>query len=92
MSTELAYLVCQLTWHTGPMDTPSTDEEKIAEIARRTQRIADDKEWILKTIPEVFPENRGEPPIRGRLTEVVKASGWTREYVARIRDRKGPKT
>jgi hypothetical protein len=74
------------------MEEPATDEEKIAEMAKRTQRIADDRAWILKAIPEVFPERRGEPAVRGRLTAVVKATGFTREYVARIRDGKGPKT
>jgi hypothetical protein len=68
-----------------------TDDEKIAEMARRTARIAEDRDWIIKTIPEVFPEKRGEEPVRGRLNAVVKATGWTREYVARIRDGKGPK-
>lgn len=65
-----------------------TDEEKIAEMATRTQRMADDKAWIFKAIPEVFPEKRGGQQVRGRLTAVVKATGLTREYVARIRDGK----
>jgi len=91
MSTELAYLIRQLTWHTHVMDEPATDDQKIAEMAKRTARIADDREWIIKTIPEVFPEKHGGEPVRGRLTAVVKATGWTREYVARIRDGKGPK-
>lgn len=65
-----------------------TDEEKIAEMAKRTQRMADDKAWIFETIPEVFPEKRGGQQVRGRLTAVVKATGLTREYVARIRDGK----
>jgi hypothetical protein len=69
-----------------------TDEEKIAEMAKRTARITEDREWIIRTIPEVFPEKHGGEPVRGRLAAVVKATGWTREYVARIRDGKGPKT
>jgi hypothetical protein len=73
------------------MDEPATDEEKIAEMAKRTERIADDRAWIYKTIPEVFPEKHGRSAVRGRLTAVVKATGFTREYVARIRDGKGPK-
>jgi hypothetical protein len=68
-----------------------TDEEKIAEIRRLAERMTTDKARVLELIPQVFPEKRGEPPVRGRLNEVVKASGWTREYVARIRDGKGPK-
>lgn len=69
------------------MSEPS-DEEKIEEIRMRTQRMADDKARVFELIPQVFPEKRGEDPVRGRLNEVVKASGLTREYVARIRDGK----
>ncbi|MEV5944537.1 hypothetical protein [Streptomyces sp. NPDC051994] len=65
-----------------------TDEQKIEEIRTLTQRMAADRARILELIPQVFPEKRGEEPVRGRLNDVVKASGWTREYVARIRDGK----
>jgi peptide subunit release factor 1 (eRF1) len=65
-----------------------TDEQKIAEIRKLTERMAADKARIFELIPQVFPEKRGEPPVRGRLNEVVAASGFTREYVARIRDGK----
>lgn len=70
------------------MSEPTTDEEKIEEIRMRTQRMADDRTRVFELIPQVFPEKRGEDPVRGRLNEVVKASGLTREYVARIRDGK----
>lgn len=65
-----------------------TDEQKIEEIRQLTERITADRARIFELIPQVFPEKRGEEPVRGRLTEVVKASGFTREYVARIRDGK----
>lgn len=65
-----------------------TDEQKIEEIRQLTERMAADKARIFELIPQVFPEKRGEEPVRGRLNEVVKASGFTREYVARIRDGK----
>ncbi len=72
-----------------------TDEQKIEEIRMLAQRIKDrdqendeDKARIRDLIPQVFPEKRGKEPVRGRLNEVVKATGWTREYVARIRDGK----
>lgn len=65
-----------------------TDEQKIEEIAQLTERITADRARIFDLIPQVFPEKRGEEPVRGRLNEVVKASGFTREYVARIRDGK----
>lgn len=71
-----------------------TDEEKIEEVRQLAQRIKErderndkDKARIRELIPQVVPKP-SEPPIRGRLTEVVKATGWTREYVARIRDGK----
>jgi hypothetical protein len=69
----------------------SSDDDKIQQIRTLTARIAQDKAQIMELIPQVFPENRGERAVRGRLTEVADASGWTREYVARIRDaaRKG---
>jgi hypothetical protein len=70
------------------MREAATDEEKIEEIRMRTQRMADDKARIYELIPQVFPEKRGEPAVRGRLNEVVSATGLTREYVARIRDGK----
>lgn len=64
------------------------DAEKIEEIRAITQRMARDKARLFELIPQVFPEKRGEPAVRGRLNEVVDASGFTREYVARIRDGK----
>lgn len=65
-----------------------TDEQKIEEIRHLTERMAQDRARVFELIPQVFPERRGEEPVRGRLNEVVKASGFTREYVARIRDGK----
>lgn len=64
------------------------DAEKIEEIRAITQRMAQDKARLFELIPQVFPEKRGELAVRGRLNEVVDASGFTREYVARIRDGK----
>ena len=81
--------MCLRQWHTERM--ASTDTEKIEEIRKLAERMATDRSRILELIPQVFPEKRGEEPVRGRLNEVVKATGWTREYVARIRDGKGPK-
>lgn len=65
-----------------------TDQQKIEEIRTLTERIAADRARIFELIPQVFPEKHGGEPVRGRLTEVVTASGFTREYVARIRDGK----
>lgn len=90
MSTEYAYSLHYVNslgiriWHTEVME----DAEKIAEIRQCADRIEQDRARIFELIPQVFPEKRGEPKVRGRLTEVVEASGFTREYVARIRDGK----
>ncbi len=70
------------------MTETSSDEQKIQEIRDLTKRMADDKARIFELIPQVFPEKHGGEPVRGRLNEVVAASGFTREYVARIRDGK----
>ncbi len=43
---------------------------------------------LFAEIRDAFPENRGEPQVRGTLARVAAASGWTREYVAQIRDGK----
>jgi hypothetical protein len=67
---------------------PQTDEERIARIAELRKRMERDRTKILELIPQVFPEKRGEPPVRGRLNEVVEATGWTRAHVANIRDGK----
>lgn len=72
-----------------------TDDKKIQEIRavadrmRRNEALVEkDKGRLYELIQQVFPELRGERAVRGRLTEVAEASGWTREYVARIRDGK----
>lgn len=70
------------------MTAPQTDAERLARIAELRARIDDARAELFTLIPAVFPETRGEPPVRGRLTEVVKATGWTRAYVADIRDGK----
>lgn len=65
-----------------------TDEERLDEIHLRTRRQVEDKAAAMTLIPQVFPEIQGGAKVRGRLNAVVKASGYTREYVARIRDGK----
>lgn len=78
--------------NTEPMaDTPTTDEQRLARIAELKAQIDADRAELLALIPTVFPEKRGEEPVRGRLNEVVRITGWTREHIARIRDGKvGP--
>lgn len=64
------------------------DSERIEEIREITRQEKELRARKIALIPQVFPEKRGEPKVRGRLNEVTEASGWTREYVARIRDGK----
>lgn len=71
-------------------DTQRLEEIRaLADQIRERDRLnARDKARMFELIPGAFPETRGEPKVRGRLNEVVDASGFTREYVARIRDGK----
>lgn len=64
------------------------DDDRIEEIRRITRQEAELRARKLQLIRDAFPEKRGEPKVLGRLTAVTEASGWTREYVARIRDGK----
>lgn len=66
-------------------------QEQLDEVRAIARRIKDrdrkndeDRDRIRALIPQLFPN----PTPRGRLSEVVEATGWTREYVARIRDGK----
>jgi predicted transcriptional regulator len=66
----------------------TTDDERLERIrALRTEMDAKRAE-LFKEIREAFHENRGEPQVRGWLAKVAKASEYTREYVAQIRDGK----
>lgn len=64
--------------------------EDVRAIARRIKdrdrKNDEDRDRIRALIPLLFPEPKPYP--RGRLGEVVDATGYTREYVARIRDGK----
>jgi hypothetical protein len=55
-------------------------------IKERERQNDEDRDHIRALIPQLFPEPKPYP--RGRLSEVVEATGYTREYVARIRDGK----
>ncbi len=85
MHLETANYLC----HTRPMTEPEpTDEQRLARIAELKTRMDADRAELFALIPAVFPEKRGEGFVRGRLTEVVRATGWTRAYIADIRDGK----
>lgn len=85
MHSDKAKFLC----NTGVMaEPPQTDEQRLARIAELRKRIDADRAELLALIPAVFPEKRGEPQVRGRLNQVVEATGWTRAYVADIRDGK----
>ncbi|GAA0972565.1 hypothetical protein Q7689_00120 [Nocardiopsis tropica] len=73
------------------MNTPidqMTDDQKIRELSEITELEKRQRARKLLLVRSAFPETRGEPQVRGRLTEVAKAVGWTREHVANIRDGK----
>lgn len=67
-------------------------QEQLQELRAATLRIKErerqndeDRDHIRALIPKLFPT---KPYPRGRLSEIVEATGYTREYVARIRDGK----
>jgi hypothetical protein len=71
------------------------DEEHYAEIERlrtqldkATERADRLRDELHQAVRAAFPEVAGKPQKRGVLTEVARRSGWTREYVAQIRDGK----
>lgn len=67
---------------------PTNDAERLTRIREITQQMNTLRTELFELIPAVFPEKRGEEPVRGRLNEVVDATGWTRTYIANIRDGK----
>lgn len=58
------------------------------ELADLQDEVAKKQEAIYREIHQAFPENRDEEKQRGVLAELARRSGWTREYVAQIRDGK----
>jgi hypothetical protein len=66
----------------------TTDQERLERIAELRDKIAALRAEYFREIHDAFHENRGEPPVRGWLAKVSKASGFTREYVSQIRDGK----
>ncbi|XVQ84872.1 hypothetical protein ACQP2K_39650 [Microbispora siamensis] len=65
-----------------------TDEDDLNEIEKLRNQLDDVRDRLYAKIRAVFPENRGEPPIRGRLAEVARRARWSREHIANIRDGK----
>jgi len=65
-----------------------TDAERLERVSALRKQLDDVRRDLFAAIVDAFPENRGEPPIRGRLAEVSKRADWTREHVANIRDGK----
>lgn len=66
----------------------TTDEERLQRIATLRSELDAKHAELFKEIRESFHENRGQPQVRGWLAKVAKASDYTREYVAQIRDGK----
>jgi hypothetical protein len=65
-------------------------DTRIRELRAKRESLLDQAEQlrqqILTEVRTAFP-TEGEPP-RGLLTRMVNATGWTRAYVADIRDGK----
>lgn len=65
---------------------PTTDEDRIRRIREITEKVNALNAERFDLIRTVLPKDREVPVVRGRLSEVVKATGWTRTYVTKIRD------
>jgi hypothetical protein len=65
---------------------PATDEERIRRIREITEQVNALNVERFELIRTVLPKDPEEPLVRGRLSAVVKATGWTRTYVTKIRD------
>jgi hypothetical protein len=65
-------------------------DDKIRQLRAEREELLDQAEQIrqqiLTEVQRAFPE--GQEPPRGLLTRMVNATGWTRAYVADIRDGK----
>lgn len=68
-----------------------TDEERLKRIQQLRGELDAKRAELFAEIHDAFHENRGEPQVRGWLSKVAKASDYTREYVAQIRDGKAGK-
>lgn len=71
------------------------DEEHYAQIEHLRRRLdgmeeaaAGIRAQLHDAIRDAFPETAGGEPKRGVLAEVARRSGFSREYVAQIRDGK----
>ncbi|MFI6304293.1 hypothetical protein ACIBCH_20680 [Amycolatopsis thailandensis] len=68
--------------HYKEIDLQRARMDKLAgEIEKARERLHD-------AIRDAFPETAGGEPKRGVLAEVARRSGFSREYVAQIRDGK----
>jgi hypothetical protein len=63
-------------------------ERLSSELRDLQNAVAKKQEALYAEIFSAFPENRGGGQKRGVLAELARRSGWTREYVAQIRDGK----
>lgn len=85
--------VCTLDWPTlyaileGMTEQPDTRIRELRaereELLEQAERI---RQQILAEVRDAFPAGQDAP--RGMLTRMVNATGWTRAYVADIRDGK----
>lgn len=64
----------------------TTDDERLERIRQLRAELDAKRAELFAEIHDAFHENRGLPQVRGWLAKVAKASNFTREYVAQIRD------
>lgn len=75
------------------MTAPPNDQGRLDRISQLRQdrdalieQAEQVRQQILTEVRAAFPEDQAPP--RGTLTRLVEATGWTRAYVADIRDGK----
>jgi hypothetical protein len=81
MSTVLAYALGQCIWHPGGVEQSeaAADLTKAAKAYRRTEKAHDEARQALKEAA-VAALAAGV-----KQSEVVRTTGWTREYLRRLR-------
>ncbi len=65
---------------------PPSGDKRIKRIREITDQVNALSAERFELIRDVLRKDPDEPPARGSLSAVVKATGWTRTYVTKIRD------
>lgn len=67
-------------------DSEKSRQEKLEELTLTIRREEWSKYRFALLVRDLLPAD--QPPARGALTEVTAATPYTREYIARVRDKK----